>query len=103
MMTENVRYESIQEPLDEEERELMNPDNYDWENPVEVHVVGEPGTILRLRLSFAEYDALFEAARGRGLPTDESIKAIALKAIQFKAPTSINPSQPPEERQKLIG
>ena len=103
MMTENVRYESIQEPLDDEERELMNPDNWDWDNQIEVHVVGEPGAILRLRLSFAEYEALFQAARRQGLPTDEFIKAIALKAIQFKAPTSINPSQPPDEHRKLTG
>ena len=27
-----IRYESTQEPLDDEERELMDPDNWDWEN-----------------------------------------------------------------------
>ena len=32
-MKEPIRYESIQEPLDEEERELMDPESWDWENP----------------------------------------------------------------------
>src|SRR4051794_17329638 len=103
MMTEHVRYESIQEPLDDEERDLMNPDNWDWDNPVEVRVVGEPGAMLRLRLSFDEYDALFQAARRQGLPTDEFIKAIALKAIEYVAPTSTNSSQPPALPRKLAG
>jgi hypothetical protein len=102
-MTENVRYESIQEPLDDEERELMNPDNWDWDNPVDVRVVGEPGAILRLRLSFDEYDALFQAARDQGLPTAEFIKAVALKAIQFKASTLTNSAQPPDLHRKLAG
>ena len=102
-MTENVRYESIQEPLDDEERELMNPDNWDWDNPVEVCVVGEPGAMLRLRLSFDEYEALFQAARRQGLPTDEFIKSLALKAIQFKASDSTSSSQPPELHRKLAG
>jgi hypothetical protein len=31
-MKKAIRYESTQEPLDEEERELMDPDNWDWEN-----------------------------------------------------------------------
>jgi hypothetical protein len=102
-MTDNVRYQSIQEPLDDDERELMNPDNWDWDDPVDVRVVGELGAMLRLRLSFDEYDALFQAARDQGLPTDEFIKATALKAIRFKAPTSISPSQPPEQHRKLTG
>ena len=37
-MNRPIRYESIQEPLDEEEREIMDPDNWDWENPIEVVV-----------------------------------------------------------------
>src|SRR5262245_36089913 len=35
-MEEPIRYESIQEPLDDEERELMDPNNWDWDNPVEM-------------------------------------------------------------------
>ena len=39
-----VRYESLQEPLDDEERELMDPDNWDWDNPIEGVTVGECGS-----------------------------------------------------------
>jgi hypothetical protein len=102
-VTENTRYESLQEPLDDEERELMNPDNWDWDSPVEVHVVGEPGAVLRLRLSFDEYEALFQAARDQRLPTAEFIKALALRAIQFEAPTSTTSSQPPKLHRTLAG
>ena len=66
-------------------------------------MVGEPGAMLSLRLSFDEYEALFQAARRQGLPTDEFIKAIALQAIQFKAPTSISPGESPNEPRKLTG
>ena len=31
-MAEPIRYQSIQEPLDEEERELMAPDHWDWDS-----------------------------------------------------------------------
>jgi hypothetical protein len=81
----------------------MDPNNWDWDNPGDVHVAGEPGTILRLRLSFAEYEALFQAARDQGLLTAEFIKAIALMTIQFKAPTTISPGASPSQARKLTG
>ena len=46
-MTKQIRYESIQEPLDDEERELMNPDNWDWDDPIEGVAVGDPRASLR--------------------------------------------------------
>jgi hypothetical protein len=85
-MNEPIRYESIQEPLDDEERELMDPDNWDWENPIEGVTVGDPGAILSIRFTFDEYQHLFEAAHAQGLTTHEFIKRVALAAVS--TPTS---------------
>lgn len=67
IMEIGIRYESIQEPLDDEERELMDPDNWDWDNPVEVHIADSPGAILRVRFSREEFIALNDMAREAGL------------------------------------
>ena len=85
-MTEPVRYESIQEPLDDDERELMDPDNWDWDNPIEGVTIGNPGAILVLRFTFEEYDHLFEAAHAQGLSTHEFIKQAALARLPQEAP-----------------
>lgn len=34
-MTEPIRYESLDEPLNDEERELMDPESWDWESAAE--------------------------------------------------------------------
>ncbi len=62
-----IRYESIQEPLDDEGRELMDPDNWDWDNPIQVHIVGTPGAVLRVRFSRDEFLALDRIARAAGI------------------------------------
>ena len=46
-----MSYEAIQEPLDEEERELMDPDNWDWENAYDVEPGPDPHLIFQVRLS----------------------------------------------------
>ena len=80
-MNQQVRYESIQEPLDDEERELMNPDNWDWDELVEGVTVGEPRASLTIPLSFEELDAIVEAAHGQGLSTEEFIKRVVLGSL----------------------
>lgn len=75
-MKKQIRYESIQAPLDEEERELMNPDNWDWDNPIEGVTVGEPRASLTIQFTFAELDAIVEAAHARGLSTEEFISQL---------------------------
>jgi hypothetical protein len=66
MTTKPIR-QTTQEPLDDEERELMNPDNWDWDNPIEVRVVGTPGAVLRVRFTRDEYLALARIARDAGV------------------------------------
>ncbi len=80
-MTKQVRYESIQEPLDDEERELMNPDNWDWDNLTEGVTVGEPRASLTIPLTFDELDAIVEAAHAHGLSTEEFIKRLVLGSL----------------------
>ena len=85
-MEKPIRYESLEEPLDDEERELMDPDNWDWDNPIEGVTVGDPGAILSIRFTFDEYDHLFEAAHAQGISTHEFIKRLVLAAVS--APTT---------------
>jgi hypothetical protein len=62
-MEKGIPYVSIQEPLDDEERELMDPDNWDWDNPNEGRTIGTPGAVLRVRFSREEFVALDRIAR----------------------------------------
>ena len=79
-MDESIRYESIQEPLDDEERELMNPENWDWDHPVEVVVAANPRVQLPIEVTFEEHRSLAQAARVAGLTPHEFIKRAALDA-----------------------
>lgn len=54
---------TTQEPLDDEERELMDPDNWDWDNPIDVRTVGTPGAVIRVRFTRQEIAALDRIAR----------------------------------------
>lgn len=83
-MTEPIRYESIQEPLDDEERELMDPDNWDWENPIEGVTVREPS--VTIRFTREEYMALWRHASAQELTIGEVIKQAALACIRQDAP-----------------
>lgn len=78
-MIKHIRYEPIQEPLDDEERELMNPDTRDWEHPIEGVTVREPS--VTLYFTREEYMAFWRRADAHGLATDEFIKRLALDAV----------------------
>lgn len=54
-------------PFDDEEREFMDADNWDSDDPIEVHVVGKPGAVLRVRLTRDEFLALERIAGESGL------------------------------------
>ena len=62
-----IPYVSIQEPLDDEERELMDPDNWDWENAEEGIPNPNAGAVLRVRFSREEFIALDRIAREAGI------------------------------------
>ena len=85
-MSEPIRYESIQEPLDGEERELMDPDYWDWDNPIEGVAAGEPRTIFELELSREEHRALAQAAYAQGITPHELIKRFVRNAVSTPTP-----------------
>ena len=80
-MNDPIRYESIQEPLDDEERELMDPDNWDWENPIDV--VGHPnvGFIFPIRFTRDEVVRIERVARAEGVTMHAFIKQAALNRL----------------------
>jgi hypothetical protein len=80
-MEKPARYESIQEPLDDEERELMNMDNWSWDTWTEGVTVGEPRASLTIPLTFDELDAIVESAHAQGLSTEEFIKPLVLNSL----------------------
>jgi hypothetical protein len=79
-----MRHDSSQEPLDDEERELMNPDKWDWGNPIAGVTVHGP--TVTLRFSRAEYMAFWQLADAQGVTTEEAIKQAALAQIFQDSP-----------------
>ncbi len=80
-----IRYESIQEPLDDEERELMDPDNWDWENAVEGIPNPNAGAILRVRFSRDEFVALDRIARETGIGPIDFIHQTMVEIIDAES------------------
>ncbi len=80
-MTKQIRYETIQEPLDDEERDLMAPDNWDWDNPIEGVTVGDPRASLTIPLTFTELDAIAETTHAQWLSTEELVKRLVRNGL----------------------
>ena len=80
-MTEPIRYESLQEPFDDEERELMDPDTWDWESAEVLEPVPNPGAVLQVRFEQGEFRALARLAREEGIGPVEFLRRIALDRI----------------------
>ena len=80
-MLESRRNEPTQDPLDGEERELMDPLTWDWEAIEEGVTVGEPGTIFAIEFSRREHRILADAARAAGITTQAFIKQAALACL----------------------
>ena len=78
-MNEPTRFESAQDPLDDEERELMDAEHWDWEHPQEGVTVREPD--VTIRLTREEYMALWRQADAQGLSPGEFIKQAALACL----------------------
>jgi hypothetical protein len=75
-MNKSMRYVSIQEPLDEE-RELMDPDRWDWETTVEGVIVPNMGAVLPIRFTREVIGPLQRLAHAEGMSTHEIIKQAA--------------------------
>ena len=90
MLDKARRNPPTQEPLDDEERELMDPETWDWNTVEEGLTVGEPGTLLTLEFSRDEHRLLAQVAGGEGLTTHEFIKRSALNSARAKSPDFAN-------------
>lgn len=75
-----------QEPLDEEERILMDPDTWDWDNPVEVLTGPSRGPMLEIRFTRDELSRLTRTAHAEGMTTHAFIKQAALARLPREAP-----------------
>ena len=84
-MTNSIRSESIQEPLDDEERELMDPDTWDGETTVEGVVMPNVGAVLSIRFTREEIGPLQRVAHAEGMTTHEFIKRAALARLPLEA------------------
>lgn len=88
MTTEDHFRHTTQEPLDDEERELMDPRNWDWSTTSPGETVGTPGALLEIRLTREEYVALSRHARSAGVSPHEFMKQAALDRLPQEATRS---------------
>ena len=72
-------------PLDDEERELMDPETWDWNAFEDGITGGVPGTLLTLEFSRDEHRLLAEVAASEGVTTHEYIKRLALSSAKAKS------------------
>jgi hypothetical protein len=79
--TRVTRYESIQEPLDEEERILMDPDTWEWENAEEGGPSPDPHLIFQVRLSGDDLALIEPAAVAKGMNIGEYLRYVALQYL----------------------
>ncbi len=98
-MNEPIRYKSTQEPLDEEERELMDPNTWDWDSAEEGIPVPNAGAVLRVRFARDEFVALARIAREEGVGPVELIRKTMLGRIA----TDSRAQQPVDTRRAATG
>jgi hypothetical protein len=71
----------LREPLDDEERELMDPDTWDWDSIEVLPPVPNPGVVLSIRFSLDEMTRISRAAEAQGITIFEYIKQSALTRV----------------------
>lgn len=67
--------------LGDEGRELMDGETWEWDDPIEVNVVDNPGAVLRVRLTRDEFLALEHIARESGLRPVSLLHGTVLELI----------------------
>jgi hypothetical protein len=73
------------EPLDDEERELMNPETWDWESVTELPPATNPGVVLPIRLTLEEMTRVGRAADAEGVSIYEYIKQSVISRVLDEA------------------
>lgn len=72
-------------PLDEEERELMDPDSWDRESIAELPPAANPGVVLPIRLTVDEMTRVGRAADAEGVSIHEHVKQSVLSRVMQEA------------------
>ena len=82
-----IRYESTQEPLDEEERILMDPNTWDWDTAYEIEPGPDPHLIFEVRLSGHDLEHIDQAASAKGMTINAYLRYAALECARQHAAT----------------
>ena len=78
--------ERFRQPLDDEERELMDPDTWDWGTLEELPPAANPGAILPIRFSLEEMARVGSAADTEGISISEYVRQSVLMRVMHEAP-----------------
>ncbi|MDQ3225537.1 MAG: hypothetical protein M3Q50_02740 [Chloroflexota bacterium] len=76
----------LREPLDDEERELMDPDTWDWDSLTELPPVPNAGAVMAVHVTREEVAHVSQAARVAGQTTAGYIKQSALMRVMYNGP-----------------
>ena len=74
--------ERLREPLDDEERELMDPNAWDWDNLQEVTVLPGARMVFEVPLDAGEVSAIEPAAIAKGMTVIAFLKDAAMRAAR---------------------
>lgn len=80
-MTEPIRYESLVPPRNDEERDLMDPEAWDWSSAERGEPVPDVGAVLEVHFTGDEFLALARLARQEGIGPGELLRQLALERI----------------------
>jgi hypothetical protein len=72
----------LREPIDDEERELMDPDTWDWDNMGEVTVLPGFRMVFEVPLDKDELSEIEPAAKAKGMTVIAFLKDAALRAAR---------------------
>lgn len=85
-MSKPAPYESNQKPLDEEERELMDPETWDWEHAENLPPMPDVQIELPITFTRDEYRTIGRAADAQGMTPHAFIAQVALAVAQALEP-----------------
>ena len=75
----------LRQPLDDEERILMDPDTWDWDTILEGTPNTDPHAIFEVRLSLDELAQVEPAAIAKGMTVTAFLKHAALRTARLNA------------------
>ena len=77
--------DQLREPLDDEERELMDPDTWDWNNVQEVTVLPGARLVFEVPLNERELAEIEPAAIAKGMTVIAFLKDAASRAARLSS------------------